>query len=117
MDFTEILRRHAAALLHDVAAELEGRRAPAERGEAEPDSPRAAWPLPEYPCPYDAEYATCRNCGHPVSRRASGNFRRWLHGDLALELYGRAGCRAASFDRLGEWDDSLHRGWVAEPAR
>lgn len=112
MSWNDILRRNAVALLRDLADGL-------EEPAAEPDSP--PWlaeleePLPVSLCPYQAERATCRNCGQLVSRRTSGTFRRWLHGDLGLELYGRAGCRAASFDRLGEWDDSLPTGWMAEP--
>ena len=53
--------------------------------------------------------ATCRHCGHPVYSIGE----RWQHEGPS----GNVGCRAASFDRLGTWDDTLDRGWKATPAQ
>jgi hypothetical protein len=48
------------------------------------------------------EQAACRHCGYPVYNIGE----RWQHEGSS----GNVGCRAASFDRLGTWDDTLDRG-------
>ncbi|MFC9087017.1 hypothetical protein [Nocardiopsis dassonvillei] len=52
--------------------------------------------------------STCRRCGFPVQTLSPTG--PWRHEDGL-----RAGCRAASFDRLGTWDDTLDRSWKATP--
>lgn len=61
---------------------------------------------------------TCRHCGHPIIGWPSYRGTAWnhVHG-FAIRGSGTVGCRAASFNRLGTWDDSLPRHWVAEPER
>ena len=56
------------------------------------------------------ERSTCRYCGFPV--QTLGSTGRWRHTDGL-----RAGCRAASFDRFGTWDDALDRKWKAVPVK
>lgn len=56
-----------------------------------------------------AERATCRHCGHPIYSLGD----RWQHEGES----GNVGCRAASFDRLGTWDDSLDKAWKASPRK
>lgn len=61
MSMRDILRRHAAALLHDMADELD--RSP----EAEPEQ---------------VQHATCRHCGKPICRGLAGSaYGPWVHGD------------------------------------
>ncbi|MFC1432474.1 HNH endonuclease [Streptacidiphilus sp. N1-3] len=57
------------------------------------------------------EHAACRNCGHAVARIGDAP---WRHSAAAPMSRG---CRAASFDRDGTWDDSLNRSWKAMPRR
>lgn len=54
------------------------------------------------------ERAMCRHCGHPIYNLGS----RWQHEGES----GNVGCRAASYDRLGTWDEALDQGWKASPA-
>jgi hypothetical protein len=62
---------------------------------------------------YGTEYATCRNCGHPVGLIVSER-DVWGHIVPGRTTLPR-GCRAASFDRLGDWDDNLLQSWKARP--
>jgi hypothetical protein len=131
MSWNEILRRHAVALLRDLAAELEHLEPEADSPQDEPEPAEPPWASA-----YRYEHATCRNCGYPVQQLRNGDAVAvpWTYGGGALGviagdgqggsgrlpvggLCGVRGCRAASYDRLGEWDESLARGWKAEPAR
>ena len=107
-------------------------------GHDEPDSPpeEPDYPEdePEYVSSYRYEHAVCRNCGHPVQQLMNRDEVAvpWTHGGgitgmLAGDgrggggtlptggICGVRGCRAASYDRLGTWDDSLAKGWKAAP--
>ncbi|MFF7025810.1 HNH endonuclease [Streptomyces klenkii] len=53
----------------------------------------------------------CRHCGHAIARIGDAP---WRH--IAAAPMSR-GCRAASFDRDGTWDDSLDRAWKASPPK
>jgi hypothetical protein len=53
----------------------------------------------------------CRNCGHAIVL-AGGRWTHFVNGKVA-----GAGCRAASVDRLGTWDDGLDPILNAEPSR
>ncbi|MEU9196484.1 HNH endonuclease [Streptomyces hundungensis] len=55
--------------------------------------------------------ATCRHCGHSIARIGDA---AWRHSSAAPMSRG---CRAASFDRDGTWDDSLDRTWKAIPPK
>lgn len=55
--------------------------------------------------------AVCRHCGHSIMRVGDS---AWRH-DAAPPM--SRGCRAASFDRDGTWDDSLDRAWKATPPK
>lgn len=57
------------------------------------------------------EHATCQHCGNAIARIADAP---WRHSAAAPMSRG---CRAASFDRDGTWDDSLDRAWKASPPR
>lgn len=62
----------------------------------------------------DAElmgHAVCRHCGHAIARIGDA---AWRHSATAPMSRG---CRAASFDRDGTWDDSLDRAWKASPPK
>lgn len=55
----------------------------------------------------------CKYCSHPI---VLDELNRWMHlkpDEIALS---NRECRAASFDRLGDWDDTLPRGVNARPA-
>src|SRR5690242_16662571 len=52
------------------------------------------------------EEAECRHCGYLIVRIGDSG---WRHTS------GSVGCRAASFDRDGDWDDKLDRRWKAAP--
>ncbi|WP_210730329.1 HNH endonuclease [Streptomyces sp. S816] len=56
-------------------------------------------------------HTVCRHCGHAIARIGDAP---WRHSTAAPMSRG---CRAASFDRDGTWDDSLDRGWKASPPR
>lgn len=56
-------------------------------------------------------HAVCRYCDHAI---ASIGDASWRH--IAAAPMSR-GCRAASFDRDGTWDDSLDRAWKASPPK
>ncbi|MFH8407415.1 HNH endonuclease [Streptomyces sp. NPDC018019] len=56
-------------------------------------------------------HTDCRHCGHAIARIGDGP---WRH--IAAAPMSR-GCRAASFDRDGTWDDSLDRAWKASPPK
>lgn len=58
-----------------------------------------------------AAFSTCRTCGHPIYFNKLAD--RWQHEGLS----GNVGCRAASFDRDGDWDDALDRRAKAAPPR
>lgn len=75
------------------------------------------------------ERATCRNCGQTLERVGPDDElltslgypegTAWRH--QARPPYegihvGSRGCRAASYDRSGDWDDTLLRSWKARPA-
>ncbi|GAA2491705.1 hypothetical protein GCM10010406_29750 [Streptomyces thermolineatus] len=55
--------------------------------------------------------AVCRHCGHAIARIGDAP---WRHSAAAPMSRG---CRAASFDRDGTWDDSLDRAWKASPPK
>jgi hypothetical protein len=57
------------------------------------------------------EESVCRHCGHSIMRVGDS---AWRH-DAAPPM--SRGCRAASFDRDGTWDDSLDRAWKATPLK
>lgn len=57
------------------------------------------------------EHAICRYCGHSVARVGTS---LWRH-DAAVPM--SRGCRAASFDRDGHWDNELDRTWKAAPPK
>ncbi|MGW8969641.1 hypothetical protein [Streptomyces platensis] len=57
------------------------------------------------------EESACRHCGHSIMRVGDST---WRH-DAAMPM--SRGCRAASFDRDGTWDDSLDRAWKATPPK
>lgn len=54
-------------------------------------------------------HTVCRHCGHAIARIGDAP---WRHSAAAPMSRG---CRAASFDRDGTWDDSLDRAWKASP--
>ncbi|MEV5238692.1 HNH endonuclease [Streptomyces cinnamoneus] len=56
-------------------------------------------------------HAICRYCDHAIARIGDAP---WRH--IAAAPMSR-GCRAASFDRDGTWDDSLDRAWKASPPK
>lgn len=56
-------------------------------------------------------HATCRHCGEAIARIGDAP---WRHSAAAPMSRG---CRAASFDRDGTWDDSLDRAWKASPPK
>ncbi|MFK0292274.1 HNH endonuclease [Streptomyces sp. NPDC090442] len=56
-------------------------------------------------------HTDCRHRGHAIARIGAAP---WRH--IAAEPMSR-GCRAASFDRDGTWDDSLDRAWKASPPK
>ncbi|MFC8336038.1 HNH endonuclease [Streptomyces rubiginosohelvolus] len=56
-------------------------------------------------------HAVCRHCGHAIVRIGDA---AWRHAAAAPMSRG---CRAASFDRDGTWDDSLDRTWKASPPK
>ncbi|MFF9525669.1 HNH endonuclease [Streptomyces achromogenes] len=56
-------------------------------------------------------HAECRYCGHAIARIGDAP---WLH--IAAAPMSR-GCRAASYDRDGTWDNSLDRAWKAAPPK
>ncbi|WP_198957072.1 HNH endonuclease [Streptomyces sp. CB01249] len=56
-------------------------------------------------------HAVCRHCGHAIAQIGNA---LWRHSAAAPMSRG---CRAASFDRDGTWDDSLDRAWKASPPR
>ncbi|MFQ6143631.1 HNH endonuclease [Streptomyces seoulensis] len=56
-------------------------------------------------------HTVCRHCGHAIARIGDAS---WRHSDAAPMSRG---CRAASFDRDGTWDNSLDRTWKASPPK
>lgn len=54
-------------------------------------------------------HTVCRHCGRAIARIGDAP---WRHSAAAPMSRG---CRAASFDRDGTWDDSLDRAWKASP--
>jgi hypothetical protein len=82
------LREHPEMSATELLGELRALRSRLERG---------------------VEHATCRHCGHPIYYLGG----RWQHGGES----GNVSCRAASYDRLGTWDDALNRSWRASPAK
>lgn len=56
-------------------------------------------------------HAVCRHCGHAILRIGDA---AWRHAAAAPMSRG---CRAASLDRHGTWDDSLDRAWKASPPK
>ena len=57
------------------------------------------------------EHVACRHCGRAIARIGDAP---WRHSAAAPMSRG---CRAASFDRDGTWDDSLGRSWKAMPPK
>ncbi|RZU01275.1 hypothetical protein EV645_8105, partial [Kribbella rubisoli] len=57
------------------------------------------------------EYAVCRYCSHAIARVGDAAWRHSAKAPMSR------GCRAASFDRDGTWDDSLERAWKAAPPK
>ncbi|WP_176724061.1 MULTISPECIES: HNH endonuclease [unclassified Streptomyces] len=57
------------------------------------------------------EHTACRHCGHGIARIGNA---AWRHSAAAPMSRG---CRAASFDRDGTWDDTLDRAWKASPPK
>lgn len=58
----------------------------------------------------------CKRCGHPVVALDAWG-EKWTHADAqGYPLEMGKGCRAASYGRDGNWDDTLDRGWSATPA-
>ncbi|MFC5215909.1 HNH endonuclease [Streptomyces coerulescens] len=57
------------------------------------------------------EHAVCRHCGHAIARIGEAPWRHSASAPMSR------GCRAASFDRDGDWDDSLDRAWQASPPK
>lgn len=52
----------------------------------------------------------CGRCGHPVAHF-------WFKKGLLHCAHGQRstrGCRAASLDRLGHWDDTIPQSWTAK---
>ena len=60
-------------------------------------------------------FANCRNCGYPITLFIPEK-DVWGHIVPGRTMLPR-GCRAASFDRLGDWDDSLSESLKARPAK
>lgn len=60
-----------------------------------------------------SRYGTCRRCGHRVLTDVYGARRHTNPDDGG---FGSRGCRSASWDRLGAWDETLPESWVAAPA-
>jgi len=56
-------------------------------------------------------HTACRYCGHAIARIGDAP---WRHSAAAPMSRG---CRAASFDRDGTWDDALDRVWKATPPK
>ncbi|MGV9322223.1 HNH endonuclease [Streptomyces sp. NPDC003660] len=56
-------------------------------------------------------HSVCRHCGHAIARIGNAS---WRHSAAAPMSRG---CRAASFDRNGTWDNSLDRAWKASPPK
>ncbi|WP_063762324.1 HNH endonuclease [Streptomyces sp. NRRL F-5123] len=57
------------------------------------------------------DHASCRHCGHTIARIGESP---WRH--VTAPLMSR-GCRAASYDRNGTWDNALERAWKATPPK
>lgn len=58
----------------------------------------------------DRQTAVCRHCHFPIFRLGDG--RPWFH---KVGIRAVRGCRAATFDRDGDWDDTFPRHWTADP--
>lgn len=58
--------------------------------------------------------STCRHCTQLITRRPGAH---WVHNMPVGEGLGSRSCRAASLDRLGDWDDDLDKRWNAAPTR
>ncbi|WP_436778858.1 hypothetical protein [Streptomyces sp. URMC 126] len=56
-------------------------------------------------------HAVCRYCGHAIARIGDAPWRHSAAAPISR------GCRAASFDRDGTWDDSLDRAWKGSPPK
>lgn len=62
------------------------------------------------------EVSKCERCGFVIVRTVASKWMHETHApDSQLGLTWAAGCRSASFDRLGTWDDSIPRHWTAKP--
>lgn len=65
------------------------------------------------------ERAGCRYCHHRIARLVDKD-AVWLHCDVTgmpLQYWGGRGCRAAAFDRDGDWNDAFPRTRRATPER
>lgn len=92
----EVLASNPAATVADVRqyASIKGKAAETQLKEAEAR----------------IERAVCQHCGVEIVR---GNDAAWYHG--RIPSWGSRGCRSYSFDRVGTWDDTLDRRWMATP--
>jgi len=92
----EVLASNPAATVADVRqyAAIKGKAAETQLKEAEAR----------------IERAVCQHCGVEIVR---GKDAAWYHG--RIPSWGSRGCRSHSFDRLGTWDDTLDRRWMATP--
>ncbi|GAB3838433.1 hypothetical protein [Kribbella italica] len=64
-------------------------------------------------------WADCRHCHHRITR-IDDDHGVWMHcavNGLPLGFGGGRGCRTASFDRDGDWNDALPSGKYATPKR
>jgi hypothetical protein len=64
-------------------------------------------------------WADCRHCHHRITC-IDDDRGVWMHcaiNGMPLAFWGGRGCRAASFDRDGDWNDALPRGKYATPKR
>ena len=57
----------------------------------------------------------CRNCHQPIHSPRGGSWRHTAQPGWHDPDAESVGCRAASFDRLGHWDNSLDQRWKARP--
>ena len=59
-------------------------------------------------------FATCRHCQATLIR-INKDPEKWIHYSEPLHYTGNVGCRAASFTRLGHYDNSLDGKLKASP--
>ena len=59
------------------------------------------------------EQTVCLKCGKQLTRVTTPITTDWTHRDG--EGTPRVGCRAATYSNKNGWDDSVPKGWSAEP--